>query len=132
MVRRMISSVHDDVHGHKAALVRLHGRHDVFDDDDGVLVGEFVQRGSHEVDVCALDGLRGEDVMRLEGEAGFFVSGDVVVELRFQIGFVLDDEREVWVSRGDFKGYIAYGATDLGQEFSSIRIPIGNNMSEAG
>lgn len=87
-----ISSIHDDVHGHKTALIRLHGRHDVFNDGDSELVRKFVQRASHKVHVCAFDRLRGEDVMRLEGEAEFLVSGDVVVELPFQVGPVLDNE----------------------------------------
>lgn len=121
LVRR-ISSIHDDVLGHKAALIRLHGRHNVFYDGDGELVGKFVQRASHKVHVCALDRLRGEYVMRLEGEAELLVSGDVVVELLFQIGLVLDDEGEIWVSRGDLKGDIAYRATNLGQGFSRMQI----------
>lgn len=114
LVRR-ISSIHDDVHGHKVALIHLHGRHNIFDDGDGEPVGEFVQCASHKVHVCALDRLRGEDVMWLEGKADFLVSRDVDVELLFQIGLVLDDEREVGVPRGDLKGDIAYGATDLEQ-----------------
>ena len=57
--------------------------------------------------------MRGERVMRLEGETGLLVGGNFIVELRFPVSLVLDDEGELRVSRADFKRNVAYRATNL-------------------
>lgn len=54
-----------------------------------------MQDEAEEVDVC-LEGLRGEEVVRLEGDAGFEVSRERGFEGGLEGGEVLDDEFEVW------------------------------------
>ena len=70
-------------------------------------VGPVVEDEAEEVDVCALDGLSGEDVVGLEGDAGGEGGGAVGVELGLEAGEVLYDAADVRVLAGDLEGEMA-------------------------
>lgn len=82
------------------------------EDLDGVRVGVVVQDVAQEVDV-SLDGLRREEVMRLEGDLALELSGEGRLEGGLQRGEVLNNEFQGGEFLGDGDGAVAYGAAHL-------------------
>ncbi len=67
---------------------------------------------AEEVDGGAVDGLRGEEVVGLEGDAGVFMGGEGGGG-REHGGEVLDEKGEVRVGGGEGVGDVAVGAADI-------------------
>lgn len=82
-------------------------------DADDVGVGPVVEDVAEEVDGGGADGLRGEEVVGHEGDAGGDGGGDGVARAADHVGEVLDDEAEVGVGLGEGEGDVAAGAADV-------------------
>ncbi|KAL1844072.1 hypothetical protein VTK73DRAFT_2658 [Phialemonium thermophilum] len=90
-------------------------RHQAAQDARRVLVGPVVQHQLDEVDVGADDGLRLEEVVRLEGHAAprGQVGGHKGAEGGLDGGLVLDDDLEPGERADERDGVVARGSADL-------------------
>lgn len=71
-----------------------------------------MQDEAEEVDVC-LEGLRREEVMRLEGNSVLEFGREALLEGRLESGEVLDNEFQGGESLRDGDGTVAHGTANL-------------------
>ena len=100
------------------AIPRFHDGEHLTDHLDAVRVRPVVEYEAEDVDGGVGDGLWGEDIVRVEGDARFQGSGEKSVELGFKIREILDDAADLGIVEGDFGGEVTDGTAELVKDTS--------------
>jgi len=102
----------DAIHDNDPAPI-FHRGDDVLNDLDTDVVWPVVEDVLEKVDRCALDRLRGEEIVRLEFDARLQGFGDRCLKVRPEVLKILYNEAQLWVAFSYLHGYVSGRAADL-------------------